>query len=146
MTLLLYALGSHELHCKIVRPKDLFVRKTIRQLPFNAREMFATLGSTIPFTSCNGGPKYECVVALVYELSLFFNPSPLCFLSLLPSLLVHLLLRFFQFPWLSQVFSTAADGQTSVEIVVCQGEREMARDNKDLGRFQLVGLQLQPPL
>ena len=44
------------------------------------------------------------------------------------------------FPWLSQVFSTAADGQTSVEIVVCQGEREMARDNKDLGRFQLVGL------
>ena len=66
--------------------------------------------------------------------------SPLRFLSLLPLLLVHLLLRFFQFPWLSQVFSTAADGQTSVEIVVCQGEREMARDNKDLGRFQLVGL------
>ena len=78
--------------------------------------------------------------SLVYELSPFFNPSPLCFLSLLPSLLGHLLLRFFQFPWLSQVFSTAADGQTSVEIVVCQGEREMARDNKDLGRFQLVGL------
>ena len=37
-----------------------------------------------------------------------------------------------------QVFSTAADGQTSVEIVVCQGEREMAKDNKVLGRFQLV--------
>lgn len=37
-----------------------------------------------------------------------------------------------------QVFSTAADGQTSVEIVVCQGEREMANDNKVLGRFQLV--------
>lgn len=37
-----------------------------------------------------------------------------------------------------QVFSTAADGQTSVEIVVCQGEREMARDNKVLGNFQLV--------
>ena len=47
---------------KFVGPKDLFVRKTIRQLPFNAREMFAALGSTIPFTSCNGGPKYECVV------------------------------------------------------------------------------------
>ena len=50
-------------------------------------------------------------------------------------------------PWLtpiclSQIFSTAADGQTSVEIVVCQGEREMARDNKDLGRFQLVCLSL----
>ena len=39
-----------------------------------------------------------------------------------------------------QTFSTAADGQTSVEIVVCQGEREMAKDNKTLGRFQLVGL------
>ncbi len=38
----------------------------------------------------------------------------------------------------SQIFSTAADGQTSVEIVVCQGEREMASDNKVLGRFQLV--------
>ena len=38
-----------------------------------------------------------------------------------------------------QIFSTAADGQTSVEIVVCQGEREMAKDNKVLGRFQLVG-------
>lgn len=39
-----------------------------------------------------------------------------------------------------QVFSTAADGQTSVEIVVCQGEREMAANNKVLGRFQLVRL------
>ena len=39
---------------------------------------------------------------------------------------------------LMQIFSTAADGQTSVEIVVCQGEREMAKDNKVLGRFQLV--------
>ena len=38
-----------------------------------------------------------------------------------------------------QIFSTAADGQMSVEIVVCQGEREMAKDNKVLGRFQLVG-------
>ena len=37
-----------------------------------------------------------------------------------------------------QTFSTAADGQTSVEIIVCQGEREMAKDNKVLGRFQLV--------
>ena len=43
-----------------------------------------------------------------------------------------------------QVFSTAADGQTSVEIVVCQGEREMARDNKTLGRFQLVGIPPAP--
>lgn len=40
----------------------------------------------------------------------------------------------------SQVFSTAADGQTTVEIVVCQGEREMVADNKTLGRFQLVGI------
>ena len=38
------------------------------------------------------------------------------------------------------MFSTAADGQTSVEIVVCQGEREMAANNKVLGRFQLVSL------
>lgn len=43
-----------------------------------------------------------------------------------------------------QVFSTAADGQTSVEIIVCQGEREMARDNKTLGRFQLVGIPPAP--
>lgn len=38
-----------------------------------------------------------------------------------------------------QVFSTAADGQTQVEIKVMQGEREMAADNKLLGQFQLVG-------
>ena len=37
-----------------------------------------------------------------------------------------------------QVFSTAADGQTQVEIKVHQGEREMAADNKMLGQFQLV--------
>ncbi len=43
-----------------------------------------------------------------------------------------------------QTFSTAADGQTSVEIIVCQGEREMARDNKTLGRFQLVGIPPAP--
>jgi len=36
------------------------------------------------------------------------------------------------------VFSTAADGQTQVEIKVHQGEREMAGDNKLLGQFQLV--------
>ena len=40
----------------------------------------------------------------------------------------------------SQVFSTAADGQTSVEINVLQGEREMAADNKSLGRFHLDGI------
>ena len=40
----------------------------------------------------------------------------------------------------TQVFSTAADGQTTVEIVVCQGEREMVTDNKVLGRFQLVNI------
>nr|APZ88670.1 mortalin [Botryllus schlosseri] len=40
----------------------------------------------------------------------------------------------------SQVFSTAADGQTQVEIKVHQGEREMALDNKMLGQFQLVGI------
>ena len=38
----------------------------------------------------------------------------------------------------SQVFSTAADGQTQVEIKVQQGEREMAADNKLLGQFSLV--------
>lgn len=37
-----------------------------------------------------------------------------------------------------KVFSTAADGQTQVEIKVCQGEREMAVDNKTLGQFSLV--------
>jgi len=37
-----------------------------------------------------------------------------------------------------QVFSTAADGQTQVEIKVFQGEREMAVNNKLLGQFQLV--------
>ncbi len=40
----------------------------------------------------------------------------------------------------SQVYSTAADNQTSVEIHVLQGEREMARDNKTLGRFNLDGI------
>ncbi|WP_455129111.1 molecular chaperone DnaK [Pseudoramibacter alactolyticus] len=40
----------------------------------------------------------------------------------------------------SQVFSTAADNQTAVDIHVLQGEREMARDNKTLGRFQLTGI------
>lgn len=40
----------------------------------------------------------------------------------------------------SQVFSTAADGQTSVEIHVVQGERQMAGDNKTLGRFTLSGI------
>jgi len=40
----------------------------------------------------------------------------------------------------SEVFTTAADGQTSVEIHVMQGERPMARDNRTLGRFHLVGI------
>jgi molecular chaperone DnaK len=40
----------------------------------------------------------------------------------------------------SEIFSTAADGQTSVEIHVLQGEREMASGNKTIGRFQLVGI------
>ena len=44
----------------------------------------------------------------------------------------------------SQVFSTAADGQTTVEINVLQGERQMAYDNKSLGRFQLTGIAPAP--
>ena len=40
----------------------------------------------------------------------------------------------------SQIFSTAADNQTSVEVNVLQGEREMARDNKSLGQFHLDGI------
>ena len=44
----------------------------------------------------------------------------------------------------SQVFSTAADGQTSVEIHVLQGERDMAAYNKTLGRFQLTGIPAAP--
>ena len=44
----------------------------------------------------------------------------------------------------SQVFSTAADGQTTVEIHVLQGERPMAYDNKTLGRFQLTGIPSAP--
>ena len=44
----------------------------------------------------------------------------------------------------SQVFSTAADGQTTVEIHVLQGERPMAYDNKTLGRFQLSGIPAAP--
>jgi molecular chaperone DnaK len=44
----------------------------------------------------------------------------------------------------SQVFSTAADGQTSVDIRVFQGEREMAADNKLLGNFQLTGIPPAP--
>ena len=44
----------------------------------------------------------------------------------------------------SQVFSTAADGQTSVEVHVLQGEREMAAYNKTLGRFNLSGIPAAP--
>jgi len=44
----------------------------------------------------------------------------------------------------SEIFSTAADNQSSVDIHVLQGEREMARDNRTLGRFQLVGLPPAP--
>ena len=44
----------------------------------------------------------------------------------------------------SQIFSTAADGQTSVEVNVLQGEREFARDNKQLGLFKLDGIAPAP--
>ena len=44
----------------------------------------------------------------------------------------------------SQIFSTAADGQTSFEVHVLQGEREMAAYNKTLGRFQLTGIPAAP--
>ena len=44
----------------------------------------------------------------------------------------------------SQVFSTAADSQTAVDIHVLQGERQFARDNKTLGRFELVGIAPAP--
>jgi len=44
----------------------------------------------------------------------------------------------------SEIFSTAADGQTSVEVHVQQGERELARDNKTLGRFHLDGIATAP--
>jgi molecular chaperone DnaK len=44
----------------------------------------------------------------------------------------------------SQIFSTAVDGQTSVEIHVLQGERAMAKDNKSLGKFLLTGIPIAP--
>jgi molecular chaperone DnaK len=44
----------------------------------------------------------------------------------------------------SEVFSTAADSQTTVSVHVLQGEREMARDNRTLGQFQLVGIPTAP--
>jgi molecular chaperone DnaK len=44
----------------------------------------------------------------------------------------------------SEIFTTAADNQTSVEIHVLQGERDMARDNRTLGKFQLVGMPAAP--
>ena len=44
----------------------------------------------------------------------------------------------------TETFSTAADNQTSVEVHVLQGEREMARDNRTLGRFHLVGIPPAP--
>jgi molecular chaperone DnaK len=44
----------------------------------------------------------------------------------------------------SEIFSTASDNQTSVDVHVLQGERQMAKDNRTLGRFQLVGLAAAP--
>ncbi len=44
----------------------------------------------------------------------------------------------------SQVFSTAADNQTAVDVHVLQGERPMSKDNKELGRFQLIGIPPAP--
>jgi molecular chaperone DnaK len=44
----------------------------------------------------------------------------------------------------SETFSTAADSQTAVEVHVLQGERQLARDNRTLGRFQLVGIPAAP--
>ncbi len=44
----------------------------------------------------------------------------------------------------SQIFSTATDNQPAVSIHVLQGEREMAQDNKTLGRFELVGIPPAP--
>src|SRR5699024_10187356 len=44
----------------------------------------------------------------------------------------------------SQTFSTAADNQTAVDIHVLQGEREMAADNKTLGRFELTDIPAAP--
>jgi molecular chaperone DnaK len=44
----------------------------------------------------------------------------------------------------SEIFSTATDNQTSVEVHVLQGEREMARDNRTLGKFHLVGIPSAP--
>ncbi len=44
----------------------------------------------------------------------------------------------------SQIFTTAEDGQTSVDIAIFQGEREMARDNKALGQFRLEGIPAAP--
>ena len=44
----------------------------------------------------------------------------------------------------SEVFSTAADGQTSVEINVCQGEREFVRDNESLGSLCFDGILRAP--
>src|SRR5204862_1402104 len=44
----------------------------------------------------------------------------------------------------SEIFSTAADNQTSVEVHVMQGERPLARDNRTLGKFHLVGLPPAP--
>ena len=44
----------------------------------------------------------------------------------------------------SQIFTTAADGQTSVDIAIFQGEREFCKDNKELGRFRLDGIAPAP--
>ena len=44
----------------------------------------------------------------------------------------------------TQTFSTAADGQTAIEVKIYQGERELVRDNKLLGNFNLVGIPPAP--
>ena len=87
-------------------------------------------------------------LGMLYKLSFFFHSvahSEYSGIETLGGIMTKLISRNTTIPTKkSQVFSTAADGQTAIEVKIYQGERELVRDNKLLGNFNLVGIPPAP--